>query len=92
MYFEWDYDKNTENIRKHGISLITAARVFQDVNRLEYYDELHSFNEDRYCTIGLVEDVIYVVYTERNNNIRLISARMATSRERNLYYDSIYRR
>ena len=63
MNFEWNLEKNTENIRKHGISLASAARVFQDENRLEYYDEIHSYAEDRYYTIGLVEDVIYVVYT-----------------------------
>ncbi len=92
MNFEWNLEKNAENARKHGITLASAARVFQDENRLEYYDEKHSYNEDRYYTIGLVEDIIYVVYTERNNNIRLISARAATAKERKLYYDSIYKR
>lgn len=44
-------------------------------------------SEMGYNTIGLVNDVVFVVYTERKNNIRLISARMATATERSIYYD-----
>ncbi len=47
----------------------------------------HSKEEDRYNTIGMVNDVIFVVYTERKENIRLISARIATKTERSIYYD-----
>ena len=51
--------------------------MFGDENRLEYYDELHSDNEDRYITIGLIGGeafLVMVVYTERTESIRLISA------------------
>lgn len=48
----------------------------------------HSLEEDRYNTIGMVEDVLFVVYTERKEKIRLISARLATEKERSLYYDN----
>lgn len=90
MQFEWDDKKEKINIAKHGIDFSTAARVFKDNNRLELYDEAHSDTEDRYITIGLIDEVAYVVmvvYTEREEIIRLISARKATNRERKMYYD-----
>jgi hypothetical protein len=48
----------------------------------------HSIVEDRYNTIGMVQDVLFVVYTERKENTRLISARLATKTERSIYYDT----
>ena len=47
----------------------------------------HSINEDRYVAIGKVRDILFVVFTERKDTIRLISARRATASERRLYYD-----
>lgn len=118
MVFEYDEDKNQANIKKHGISFKTAARVFFDYDRIEFYDETNSFDEDRFDVIGSttagnaffsnaneidelntpphsLDDVLYVVYTERkqvnvNHRLqyitRIISARLATSFERGLYY------
>ena len=51
------------------------------------YDFEHSADEDRYVAIGKVGDVLFVVFTERKDAIRLISARLATNAERELYYD-----
>ena len=87
MRVEWDEMKNQLNRKKHGIDFETAMLVFNDLQRIEIYDEEHSITEDRYNTIGLVEDVLFVVYTERKDNIRLISARVATPKERSIYYD-----
>ena len=87
MVFEWDEEKNILNQRKHGISFETAAYVFTDENCIEMYDFEHSINEDRYIAIGRVGDVLFVVFTERKEKIRLISARLATEAERRLYYD-----
>lgn len=90
MRFEWDNQKENINIEKHGIDFSTAALVFRDENRIELYDETHSDFEDRYITIGQINGiavVVLVVYTERENAIRLISARKATNKERSLYYD-----
>ncbi len=113
--FEYDENKNKTNIKKHGISFKSAARVFFDYDRIELYDEENSVFEERYNTIGDltagsifltentdtvignvgIDDVLFVVYTERirrNENdtdidvIRLISARYATDFERGLYY------
>lgn len=85
---EWDSDKNEINIKKHGISFETAALVFADEFYLELYDEEHSVDEDRYIAIGMVEDVLFVVHTMRDENIRIISARLATKLERGFYHDS----
>ena len=87
MKFEWDEEKNRINRQKHGISFETAMLVFNDDNRIEIYDFKHSGDEDRYNTIGCVNDILFVVYTERKENIRLISARLATKLERSVYYD-----
>ncbi len=83
---EWNETKNKNNIKKHGISFETAALVFADADRIEYYDELHSTEEDRYVVLGCVYGVLFVVYTMRDNVSRLISARMATPTERKIYY------
>ncbi|MBQ6407982.1 MAG: BrnT family toxin [Butyrivibrio sp.] len=91
MQFEWDEEKNKKNIRNHGIDFETAARVFADPHRIEKYDSNHSEEEDRYITIGEINGTAYivmVVYTERGETIRMISARKATSQERREYYDN----
>ena len=90
MIFDWDEEKNQKNIIKHNIDFETAAHVFADNNRIEIYDEAHSdIDEDRYITIGQLEDrvIVMVVYTDRNNNIRIISARLATNKEKEMYYN-----
>ncbi len=87
MRFEWDEDKNSINKEKHKISFETAAHVFDDPNYIEMFDFEHSVDEDRYIAIGRVGEVLFVVFTERKQTIRLISARLATSAERELYYD-----
>ena len=86
LEFEWDEDKARINWQKHGVSFDTATLVFKDEERIEIYDEKHSIDEDRYITIGLAGEVLFVVYTERKDTIRLISARLATARERKLSY------
>lgn len=87
LKFEWDEEKNRINKLKHGIDFNTAIHVFDDENRIEIYDYEHSIDEDRYNTIGLVHDILFVVYTERKDRLRIISARLATAMERRLYYD-----
>ena len=87
LQFEWDEEKEKNNIVKHGIDFKTASHVFLDPNRLEIYDEKHSTaEEDRYITIGFVKEILTVVYTERTTALRIISARVATKKERMVYY------
>ena len=87
MIFEWDEEKNSINKIKHRISFETAAHVFDDPDYIEMFDFEHSSEEDCYIAIGKVGDILFVVFTERREVIRLISARLATERERRLYYD-----
>ena len=58
-----------------------------DEQLLEYFDEIHSYNEDRYITIGFAGKVLMVVYTFRNLLYRIISARIATEKERRAYFN-----
>lgn len=91
MTFEWDDNKNELNKKLHnGISFDYAVRVFLDDKRIEKYDVEHSsFEEERYDVIGMVESVLFVVYTQRGyDNIRIISARKATKEEENEYYSN----
>lgn len=83
---EWDDEKNKINKKKHGISFEDAALVFLDDNRFDDYDEFHSDDEDRIKTIGKVGKILAVIYTERIEKYRIISARYATRKEENDYY------
>ena len=91
---EWDDAKNSINQKKHGISFEVAAKIFLHPY-MEIWDEDSGINiygewEDRYTTLGWVEDVLYVCYTVRDHDneeyIRLISARFAEVNERELYF------
>ncbi len=89
MVFEWDENKNIINQNLHHINFETAVRIFLDSKRLEIFDVVHSSEfEDRYITIGFVGKVLTVVYTERGENIRIISARKATKKEEKKYYEN----
>jgi len=91
MQFDWDDEKEKNNIEKHGIDFSTAALVFGDTNRIERYDEIHSDSEDRYITIGKINEatvVVMVVYTMKETLTRIISARLATKREEEAYYNA----
>ena len=73
--FEWDETKNQSNIEKHGISFEEAKEVFYDPNRLTYFDEMHSADENRFHCIGKVNDGILTVrFIIRNDRIRIIGA------------------
>lgn len=85
MDFEWDSEKDRINRKIHGISFSTAKFVFNDIERWERYDSSHSESEDRWQTIGLVDKVLFVVYTEQRECIRIISARIADENERKVY-------
>lgn len=56
----------------------------EDESYIEMYDFEHSMDEDRYIAIGMVGDLLFVVFTEREENIRLISARLAMEKEKHI--------
>jgi len=83
---EWDDNKAEINYKKHGIRFRVAARIFLDNDRIDYYDEIHSENEERWKVIGKVRGILAVIYTERGEKYRIISARYATKEEEEEYY------
>ena len=84
---EWDEEKATINERRHQISFYEGATIFQDSHIATMYDPDHSDDEHRYLSIGYSSQgqLLLVYYTERGDNIRLISCRKATRRERTMY-------
>jgi len=91
MKFEWDKRKSVYNLKKHGVNFEEASTVFGDPLSLTIQDPKHSNKEGRYVTIGLSPKfrVIVVIHTDRGDNIRIISARLATRGEKNNYEKGI---
>ncbi len=86
MKFEWDENKNKSNLKKHGIDFSDAQKVFNDENSLIAPDLRKDYSESRWKIIGKVYGVIIsVIYTIRNEAIRIISARRASKNERKEY-------
>ena len=87
MKFEWDPDKENQNIRKHGVSFSEAVTVFSDDLSLTFYDPDHSVGEDRFLDIGMSARgrLIVISHTDRNDTVRIISARIPTKSERQNY-------
>jgi len=87
--FEWDADRAEANLRKHRIAFEGARRVFEDDFAVEWPDVDLPYGEMRFVIIGMVDGrLLRVVYAERNNRIRIISARKATRHEQKEYYRS----
>ena len=88
--FEWNDNKAHRNLAKHGVNFDEACSVFGDPLALTIDDPLHSENEDRFVTLGHSNKgrLLVVVFVERGNNIRIISARLATRRERKNYEEN----
>jgi uncharacterized DUF497 family protein len=91
MQFEWDENKRLRTIKERGIDFIDMVHIWDDPNCQERFDTRVSYGEDRIQIIGKFKyDIFFVVYTERSYDngeeiIRIISARRATSKERDLY-------
>jgi uncharacterized DUF497 family protein len=87
--FEWDEDKAASNERKHGVSFTEAQTVFADPLALTGYDPDHSDDEDRYITMGTSLDrrLLVISHTDRDDRVRIISAREASRSERRDYED-----
>jgi len=84
---EWDENKNNQNIQEHRLSFEVAQYVFADQERIERFDrsESNASEEERWQTIGKVGAIFFVVYTERGNDKRIITARKANKFERRIY-------
>ena len=88
--FEWDSEKAEKNYTKHNVLFKVAARVFLDEFCIDEFDEIHSEDEDRYRIIGKAGKILVVIYTERGERNRIISARLAEKDEQEDYYAQFY--
>jgi uncharacterized DUF497 family protein len=90
LNFEWDEHKAKSNLAKHAVSFEEASTVFGDPLSLTISDPAHSQSENRFIILGQShrQRLLVVVHTDRGDNIRIISARQASRRERKNYEES----
>lgn len=90
MRFEWDPAKARHNLRKHRISFEEAGSIFYDPLAATGADPDHSEEEERMITLGMSfrGRLLIVAHAERDNVIRIISARIATRSERSIYEEN----
>lgn len=94
VHFEWSPRKAAANFRKHGVSFDEASTVFDDLLAAIFDDEEHSLDEAREIIIGrsISDRIVLVCFTERTSDvIRIISARLATRKERKDYEENLNR-
>jgi uncharacterized protein len=85
--FEWDEDKAARNFIDHRVSFAQAALACRDPFAVEWIDERDDYGEERIGLLGLYgSEVLFVAYTERGENIRIITARRAERHEQDRYY------
>ena len=89
--FEWDPRKATTNLRKHGVSFEEARTVFKDPNFWAQYDPAHLGPESRLKAVGISikNRLLAVIFTPRNDAIRIINARKATAGEEAAYAEGL---
>jgi len=87
LRFEWDPEKAASNEQRHKIAFDEASSVFADPLSVTTVDPLHSDDEDRFGIIGISgrARILVVCFTDREDRVRIISARVATRRERRQY-------
>jgi hypothetical protein len=85
--FEWDPDKASENLKKHGVDFSEASTIFGDPLELTITDPDHAEGEARFLSLGLSAGnrLLVVAYTERGGRTRIIHARVAAPQERRAY-------
>ena len=88
--FEWDPAKAESNLKEHGVSFDEATTIFRDTLSITISDPDHSDSEDRFIDIGMSHrmQLLVVSYTERQDKIRIISARQPTRAERRSYEET----
>ncbi|MTJ50529.1 BrnT family toxin [Dolichospermum sp. UHCC 0259] len=87
MEFEWNPNKAELNFKKHGVSFQEAATTFNDPLSVTFPDPDHSIGESRYVIIEIsrFRQILVVAHTDREDKIRIITARKATRQERKFY-------
>jgi uncharacterized protein len=89
IQFQWDEAKAAANLKKHHVSFEEAKSIFFDDLGVQFFDDDHSSDEDRFLMLGMSSEakLLIVCHCERNHGatIRIISARRATKRESAFY-------
>ena len=87
--FNWDKEKNLSNIEKHGVAFVEAATVFLNTNATVLDDKEHSQDEERFIIIGISGNLRLLMvchcYREKDDVVRIVSARKATKKEGKIY-------
>ncbi len=85
MAFEFDEQKSSGNLQKHGIDFIEAQKLWDDVNMIVI--PARTIDESRYLLIAMLGKSTWsAIYTIRDNNIRIISVRKARENEKEIYF------
>jgi len=92
LEFEWHDAKAEANLQAHGVSFDLARTVFKDPFAVERLDDREDYGERRFVIVGMAEGgvVLFVAYTEREDRMRIISARRATQNEQDDYFQQSY--
>ena len=90
MQYSYDKNKKALNLAKHGFDFDDAKRVIESNKTVTYEDDRFDYGEQRFITIGLLQDVLVAIVTrETENEIRIISMRKAEKHEKTKYYENI---
>ena len=88
MRFKWNDEKRKSNLSKHGLDFAQAHKVFDGVT-FTFEDNRFDYGEQRFISIGLLNDVVIIVHTETIEEMRIISMRRANKNEQKLYFKNL---
>ena len=88
MRFTWHEEKRTSNLSKHGLDFAQAHKVFEEIT-FTFEDNRFDYGEQRFISIGLLNDVVVIVHTETAEEMRIISMRRANKNEQKLYFKNL---
>ena len=92
MQYSYDKNKKVLNLAKHGLDFDDAKQVIESNKTITYEDDRFGYGEQRFITIGLLQNALVVIVTsETENEIRIISMRKAEKHEQAKYYENINR-
>lgn len=89
MKIVWHEEKRQVNLNKHGLDFAQANKVFAGAT-FTFEDNRFDYGEQRFVTIGLLDDIVVIVHTETAEEIRIISMRRASKHEQKLYFQNLY--
>ncbi len=88
MKFVWHEEKRKRNLSKHGLDFAQAHKIFDGMT-FTFEDNRFDYGEQRFISIGLLNDVVVIVHTETSKEIRIISMRRANKNEKELYFKNL---